>query len=252
MALVIGNWKSYLDHFSGVALAQSLVAHYVPSDSCEVVICPSHSVIGRVHQLIKNGLSLGVQDISPYNHGAHTGDVPAQDMADLGCRYAIIGHSERRADYHENSHIIIKKLLQATKAGLIPVICIGESLDCYRKANTRAFLQSQLDPIFLNKAVSLTTCVIAYEPIWAIGTNYTPKLEEIQDIHAFIAEYMRYLCPGMTHLRLLYGGSVNPKNCQAIGNLDAVNGFLVGRASTRESDFLSIIAQSNREFHDAI
>ena len=242
MALVIGNWKSYLDHFSGVALAQSLVAHYVPSDSCEVVICPSHSVIGRVHQLIKNGLSLGVQDISPYNHGAHTGDVPAQDMADLGCRYAIIGHSERRADYHENSHIIIKKLLQATKAGLIPVICIGESLDCYRKANTRAFLQSQLDPIFLNKAVSLTTCVIAYEPIWAIGTGLVPTVAEITEVHdALRAQLHTIFGAAGQEISILYGGSVKPSNAQEIFAITHVNGALVGGASLKAEDFLPIM-----------
>jgi triosephosphate isomerase (TIM) len=231
--LIAGNWKMHglmadLPHLRTIAAAP------VPAGA-EVVLCLPATLIQAAGALAGR-LPLGGQDCHPDAKGAHTGDISAPMLADAGARFVILGHSERRADHGETDALVAAKTRAAWAAGLTAILCIGETEAQYRAGDTLAVLSGQLAGSLPPGATPANT-VIAYEPVWAIGTGLTPSLPEIAATHAHI----RAALPDPA-LSILYGGSVNPANAAAILALQDVDGALVGGASLTPQTFLPILA----------
>ncbi len=233
--LVAGNWKMNGLLEDGRALARDLgrLARENPPP-CELLVCPPATLLFVVGEILAgSGVALGAQDCHAAPKGAHTGDVSAPMLADLGCRYVILGHSERRSYHGESNEAVREKMVAAWEAGLAAILCVGEREE--ERASRRAFavVKSQIQGSIAQSAAA-PRLVLAYEPVWAIGTGLVPSMADISEMHAAI----RPLLPSAT--RILYGGSVNPKNAAEILALSEVDGALVGGASLNAADFMAI------------
>jgi len=232
--LIAGNWKMN-GLTASMAEAEALLAKVGSShDNCDILICPPATLISTFAQTLQGTqLQLGGQDCHEKESGAHPGDISAEMLSDVGAAYIIVGHSERRADHHETDATVKTKAEAALRAGLTPIICVGET-EAERKAgNALAVVGQQLEGSLPDSDAEI---VIAYEPVWAIGTGLTPTLVDIAEMHSFIRSKTR------DDIRLLYGGSVKPNNAAEILSVDHVNGALVGGASLKADDFYAIIA----------
>ncbi len=241
--LIAGNWKMNGLRDGAIAMADELADKAASDKSlADIAVCPPAPLIPIVLEAVRaRGISVGGQDCHAEQAGAHTGDVSASLLADLGCHYVIVGHSERRADHGETDAQVQAKASAALAAGLTAIVCVGETEAERDAGQTEAIVGAQID-CSLPPGGSPETVVIAYEPVWAIGTGKTPSLDEIADIHAFIrakAQASHGLGDG---LRILYGGSVKPSNAADILTINGVNGALVGGASLNVDDFWGIIA----------
>ncbi len=236
--LAAGNWKM---NGTGADLAevQALTAAF-PAPSVDLLICPPATLLARM-SVAKgdHALSLGGQDCHAKTSGAHTGDISAQMLLDAGATHVILGHSERRADHAESDAMVHAKAIAAHAAGLIAVICIGETLNERDAGRTLEIVAGQLAQSTPDGATAANT-VIAYEPVWAIGTGKVPTLTEIAEVHAKIRADLRGRF-GTDEFRILYGGSVKPNNATEIFGLADVDGALVGGASLKAADFGAII-----------
>ena len=239
--LVAGNWKmnglaSNLEELQ--ALKAALRAE--PA-SAEVLVCPPFTLIAQANSLVKDAFALGGQDCHASPSGAHTGDIAAEMLKDAGASYVIVGHSERRQDHGERNADVALKARAAWRAGLCAIICVGETEKRRAAGDAHEICSSQIDQSVPDGANPANT-VIAYEPVWAIGTGRTPTPAEITEMHAHIrACLVRRLGKGAGAMRILYGGSVKPDNAAEILGLAGVNGALVGGASIKSDDFLRII-----------
>ena len=245
--LIAGNWKMNGLSGEGFALATELARRAEDENSprFDMLLCPPFTLLSLVGEIIAgSGIALGGQDCHAAEAGAHTGDISALMLVDLGCAGVIVGHSERRADHAETDAQVRAKADAARAAGLVAVICIGETEDQRDAGETNAVVARQLSASLPDGASSANT-VIAYEPVWAIGTGRTPSLAEVEDVHALIRGALAERLGGdeAEGLRLLYGGSVKPDNARALMSLTDVDGALVGGASLKAEDFWSI-AQS--------
>ena len=246
--LIAGNWKMNMLAAEGLDLARG-VAELLSKDggiSTELLICPPATLIAPIAQAIKNsGIAVGGQDCHAQESGAHTGDLGAEMLRDAGASYVILGHSERRQDHGETDAQVRAKLTAAHRAGLIAIICIGETLEQRDAGQTLAVLSSQIEGS-LGGAVDGLTAVnmaIAYEPVWAIGTGHIPTLAQIVEAHTHIRLYLGSLIGDQANdVRLLYGGSMKPSNAAELLILDNVDGGLIGGASLRADDFWAIAA----------
>lgn len=239
--LAAGNWKM---NGTGASLTevQALIASQ-PSPDCEVLLCPPATLLGRMADLAEgSALMLGGQDCHAASAGAHTGDISAAMLRDAGASHVILGHSERRADHGETDAQVRAKAEAALAAGLVSVICVGETEAQRDSGATLAVVGTQIAGS-VPDAARAATCVIAYEPVWAIGTGRTPTQAEIAEVHAHLRRALteRFGAEG-AGMRLLYGGSVKPENAAAIFALPAVDGALVGGASLTAADFGAIIS----------
>ncbi len=239
--LIAGNWKMNGAHAGLAAYVSGLKAAFARLDHADVLVCPPDPLVPLMIAALGEGaaVAVGAQDCGEKRAGAHTGDVSADLLAELGARYVILGHSERRLEHHETNAMVRAKAEAAAGAGLIPIICVGESAEerAHDEAMTvvRAQLAGSLPEGFAG--------VIAYEPIWAIGTGKVPTDPEIVQMHEGIrAALSRQLGEAGASVRILYGGSVKPDNAQAILALAEVGGALVGGASLKIEDFLAIAA----------
>lgn len=239
--LAAGNWK-----MNGLADALSEIdalaaAH--PAPACDVLICPPATLLSRLSERASGtAIHTGAQDCHASAGGAHTGDISAEMVADAGGAYVIVGHSERRADHGEDDATVRAKAEAAWRAGLAAIICVGETLAEREAGRTIDVVGSQLAGSVPNGATSANT-VIAYEPVWAIGTGKVPTLDEIGTVHADIrARLTTRFGEDATSMRLLYGGSVKPSNAAEIFAVANVDGALVGGASLKATDFGGIIA----------
>lgn len=214
-------------------------------EGVELAICPPATLAGALSALLQpTPVSLGGQDCHPEASGAHTGDISAEMWADLGARYVILGHSERRADHGETDQIVAAKADAAFRAGLIPIICLGESLDERDNGQAVAVVDRQLRASVPDTGAN-STFVIAYEPVWAIGTGRTPTVEQVEEIHDRIrSALVERFGDSQNQTRLLYGGSVKPSNAGELMHASNVDGALVGGASLKADDFLAIAAAS--------
>jgi triosephosphate isomerase len=232
MALVIGNWKmngirAALDEARKVAER----ANYRASDSEQIVICPPATLLLTMSEMLKTANVLtGAQDCHPEAAGAHTGRLSAEMLADAGASYCIIGHSECRAECGDHDMTLGPKVDAVLRAGMVPVFCVGESLKTRDAGEAEAFVEKQL-AVVADKADRV---VVAYEPIWAIGTGRTPSNEDIAAMHAMMRDRLGPTTP------LLYGGSVKPSNAKDILSIENVGGALVGGASLNADDFIAI------------
>jgi triosephosphate isomerase len=227
--LVAGNWKMHGSRESNRALVAGIVAG-LENATAECAVCPPYPYLDQVsEQLRGTKVAWGAQNVSDQPQGAFTGEVSASMLAEFGCRYVIVGHSERRHVFGEGDRLVAAKFAAARKAGLVPILCVGETLAEREAGRTEEVVARQLD------AVAFSQAVLAYEPVWAIGTGKNATPEQVQAVHGFL----RRKVPADT--RILYGGSVKPQNAREIFAMPDVDGGLIGGASLVAGDFLAIV-----------
>lgn len=217
----------------------SSLMHGVNADAVDVIICPPACFLGS---FVAPDFALGGQTLSELDNGAHTGDISAEMLKEFGCRYVIVGHSERREDHCESNALVAAKALKAIESGLVPIICVGESLATREAGELEVFLAAQLDALTVSlTAEQLTKTVIAYEPIWAIGTGVTASPEQAQDAHAFIRGHLaKFDANVAANIQILYGGSVKADNAEELFAQTDIDGGLIGGASLKVDDFRKI------------
>lgn len=239
--LAAGNWKMNGNAAALAELKALTEAH--PAPACEMLICPPATLIAQAAWATRGtNLAIGGQDCHPKASGAHTGDISAPMLKDAGAAYVILGHSERRADHGETDELVLAKALAAVDAGLVPVVCLGETEAQRDAGQTLAVIGAQLAGS-VPAGSTAATLVIAYEPVWAIGTGRTPTLEQIAEVHSFLrVNLMKQIGAEAAGVRLLYGGSVKPSNATEIFAVPHVDGALVGGASLKAADFGAIVA----------
>ncbi|MCF6216893.1 MAG: triose-phosphate isomerase [Emcibacter sp.] len=238
-ALVAGNWK-----MNGLTASKQEIEKLNSMISenganCDVLICPPATIIGL---LSGNGIEIGAQDCHMKVSGAHTGDISALMLKDLGCHYVIVGHSERRSDHGESNDMVKSKAAAAQEQGLTAIICVGETDDERENGEALDVVTSQIKESIPEEAVAKNT-VVAYEPVWAIGTGKTPTVDDVAEVHSVIRNLLmdRFGDEGAS-VRILYGGSVKASNAHELMSVSNVNGALVGGASLKAEDFYGIIA----------
>ena len=242
--IVAGNWKLHGDRRFACALVEEIAAVAAPAGVERVVLPPLPYLGELVERFGDRGLEFGAQDVSENEKGAYTGEVSAAMLLDVGARYGLVGHSERRQYHRETSEQVAAKFFAAKRAGLTPILCLGESLHERESGQTEWRIEQQLEPIFaLGGADAFEGAVVAYEPVWAIGTGRTATPEQAQEVHAFIrGELASRGAKIAGSLPILYGGSVKPDNAAALFSQPDVDGGLVGGASLVARDFLAITA----------
>jgi len=247
--LVAGNWKMNGSLDSITALVEGLKAGLDSVTTAEMAVCPPFVYIPTVATLIGGAsISLGAQDVNDQEAGAHTGEVAPNMLTDVGCKYAIVGHSERRSIYGESDAFTASKFAAARKAGLVPILCVGELLEEREQGITEQVVSRQLDAVIELEGVgALADAVIAYEPVWAIGTGKTATPDQAQEVHAFIRGKLAALDSSVADkVRILYGGSMNAGNAAELLAMADIDGGLIGGASLKPADFLAIGTAANR------
>ena len=242
----IANWKIYLNNIESINFMKKFAEHKFLNNNCEVVICPSFTSIPLMVDLVKDKrISMGSQDISIFKKGAYTGDISIDMIEELGCKWTIIGHSERRQFHNETNEIIRNKMkLVYNDSGLSPILCIGESLEEMNSGLTDEIITNQLEISLMDVNFnSKKDLLIAYEPVWAIGTGVSADIEVISKNMKIIKDFIENLNTKKCNIYLLYGGSVNENNASEIFELNEVDGFLIGSASTDPDKFYSIYKQ---------
>jgi triosephosphate isomerase len=232
MRLVAGNWKMHGSRAANRTLLGAILGN--PVQGVECAVCVPFPYLAEVgEQLRGSAVALGAQNVSEHAQGAYTGEVSAAMLKELGCRYAIVGHSERRQLYGESDALVAAKFAAAAAVGLTPILCVGETLAEREAGRTEAVVARQLDAVLEKGAFG--DAVLAYEPVWAIGTGRNATPEQAQAVHAFLR---KKLSP---RNRILYGGSVKPQNAAALFAMADVDGGLIGGASLVAQDFLAIL-----------
>jgi len=241
--LVVGNWKMNGTLAQASSLAGAIVQGITQKTPlASLALAPPATALFAVQQTIANsGISLAGQNCHWEDNGAFTGEISSAMLSDLGCTYVIVGHSERRHLFNEGDEDVARKLAAAIRNNLRPILCVGETLDQRTAGRTTEVIirQMQLALKELNQRV-IENLEIAYEPVWAIGTGHNANPNQIAEVHGAIRNYLTTSF-GKTSLRILYGGSVNPKNAKELGRISEVNGFLVGGSSLKPESFLPVI-----------
>ena len=239
--LAAGNWKMNGIAASLAEVAALTAAH--PAPACDMLLCPPATLIVQMKAAAQgSGLAVGGQDCHPDAAGAHTGDISATMLRDAGASHVILGHSERRADHGEGNDLVKAKAMAAVNAGLIAIVCIGETEAERDAGRTLDVIGSQLDHSVPDRATA-ENLVVAYEPVWAIGTGRTPTIAQIAEVHDFLRKRLAArIGAAAAGVRLLYGGSVKPSNAAEIFAVPHVDGALVGGASLKAADFGAIVA----------
>lgn len=241
--LIIGNWKMNGSSATNTELVHGLVAQTGDIENVRIAICPPFPYLAQVRGLLASAkLSLGAQNLSDHAEGAFTGEVSATMLADLGCTYALVGHSERRSLYGESDAVVADKFAAALQAGLKPVLCVGETGEERRTGITHAVIARQLQAV-INKVgiADIAMGVIAYEPVWAIGTGETASPDQAQDVHQALRQLLAEQDRGVADsVQLLYGGSVRADNAAALFAQPDIDGGLIGGASLNATTFVSI------------
>lgn len=240
--IVAGNWKLHGSRQFATELVGQVAAG-LPMQGVELVILPPLPYLGDlVEDFEGTALAFGSQDVSSNEKGAYTGEVSAAMLVDVGARYGLVGHSERRQYHHESSELVARKFVAAVHAGLVPVLCVGETLEQREAGQTEQVIAAQLAPVLELAGVdAFAGAVVAYEPVWAIGTGRTASPEQAQAVHAFIrGEVAGRDARIADSLPILYGGSVKPDNAAELFSQPDVDGGLVGGASLVAADFLAI------------
>ncbi len=237
--IVIGNWKMNGGTEFTQTLLKSLAEMWSGVHKAEVAVCPPYPYLALTSQILQNtNVSWGAQDVSVYKSGAYTGEVAADMLVDFGCKYAIVGHSERREYHAESSELVAKKFQAAVERSMTPVLCVGESLEEREKDKTFDVIGHQLMKVIDHCGLDVVAKgIIAYEPIWAIGTGKSATPEIAQDVHSYIREV---LGPEGDQIRILYGGSVKPETAEGLFEQKDIDGALVGGASLKAQDFIDI------------
>ncbi|WP_286240134.1 triose-phosphate isomerase [Neptuniibacter halophilus] len=242
-ALVAGNWKMNGDTDFINELVNSLVNSSAASVNADVLLCPPAVYLAQVSSLTaESAIQLGAQNVSEQANGAFTGEISLAMLQDLGCEYVILGHSERRSLYGENDQLVAEKFVAAVAAGVKPILCVGETLEEREQGETMQVVARQLNAVIEAAGIDkFADAVIAYEPVWAIGTGKTATPEQAQEVHAEIRQILAQNSVEIADkLRILYGGSVNAANAAELFANEDVDGGLVGGASLKANDFIAI------------
>jgi triosephosphate isomerase len=246
--LVAGNWKMHGSRVDNASLVRSLLDLLRPDGGAEVLLCPPFVYLWETGRLLKDSdVQLGAQSVCAESQGAFTGEVSAAMLRDVGCRYVIVGHSERRHIYGESDTLVARKFVAAQASGLVPVFCVGETLDERERGRTNEVVARQLNAVLQVTGVqAFAKAVVAYEPVWAIGTGRNATPEQAQDVHAMIRGKLAAL-DGMIaqSVRVLYGGSVKASNARDLFSMPDIDGGLVGGASLKADEFARICAAAD-------
>jgi len=246
--LVAGNWKMNGSRDGIEVLVGGIKTGMGTVTTAEMAVCPPYVYISQVAALLAGtAVALGAQNVNDQESGAHTGEIAPGMLTDIGCKYVIVGHSERRSIYGESDAFTASKFAAARKAGLVPILCVGELLEEREQGITEQVVARQLDAVIDLEGVStLGDAVIAYEPVWAIGTGKTATPDQAQDVHAFIRTKLSALDNTVAEkVRILYGGSMNAANAGDLLAMADIDGGLIGGASLKPADFLAIGQAAN-------
>jgi len=246
--LVVGNWKMHGRLAGNAALLQRVAeGARALQQGVRVGVCVPFPYLSQAQALLGGAdggrVAWGAQDVSAHEQGAYTGEVAAEMVAEFGAAYAIVGHSERRAYHHESSELVAVKAQRALAAGLTPIVCVGEMLEQREAGATRDVVGAQLDVVLaVLSADEAARIVVAYEPVWAIGTGKSATAQEAQEVHAFLRARLAAKGAQAAGVPLLYGGSVKPDNAAELFRQPDIDGGLIGGASLKDADFLAICA----------
>ncbi|MGB6055247.1 MAG: triose-phosphate isomerase [Burkholderiaceae bacterium] len=239
--LIVGNWKMNGSLGANAALLAGIKAG--AAGACELAVCAPAPYLAQCQaELADSQIGWGAQDVSAHEAGAYTGEVAASMLSDFGCRYVIVGHSERRAYHGESDQAVAQKAARAAHAGLVPIVCVGETLEQREAGQTAAVVGRQLAAVLeLFDAAALARIVVAYEPVWAIGTGKTATPAMAQEVHAALrAQLARRDAAAAMQVRILYGGSMKPDNAAQLLAMADIDGGLIGGAALKAADFLAI------------
>ena len=240
--LIAGNWKLNGGLAANDALVRALLAG-MSHPACDVAVCVPGPYLAQL-QLLAQGsaLLLGAQDVSQHLVGAYTGEVSADMLRDFGVRYAIVGHSERRQYHGETDAVVANKAQRALAAGITPIVCVGETLAERDAGETESVVKRQLAAVIHTNGHCISEIVVAYEPVWAIGTGKTASPEQAQQVHALLRAQLKAASPQADRIAILYGGSMNAGNAATLLAQPDIDGGLIGGASLKPADFLAIVA----------
>ncbi|MDD5321831.1 MAG: triose-phosphate isomerase [Methylococcales bacterium] len=241
-SLVVGNWKMNGTRVSAELLAKDIIAG-LGSNNAGIAVCVPYVYLASIGELVKNTrLALGAQNVADKPSGAFTGEISAAMLSELDCKYVIVGHSERRSYYGDTNDSVAARFCQAQEKGIIPILCVGETLDQREQDQTFAVINEQLDAVInLAGIASFNTAVIAYEPVWAIGTGKTATDEQAQEVHQYIRNYIAAKDQAIAgKIQILYGGSAKPENAKGLFAMPDIDGGLIGGASLDAESFLKI------------
>ena len=241
--LVAGNWKMNGSTADSEALVAGIISGVPKGSGFRLLICPPFPYLGGIAAQIEgSAVALGAQNVSEHDSGAFTGETAPSMLVDVGCDYVIVGHSERRAIYGESSEQVANKFKAAQAAGLTPILCVGETLEEREAGTTETVVNAQLDAVMDAAGVAaISSAVIAYEPVWAIGTGKTATPEQAQDVHRHIRARIAARDPELAkNVQILYGGSMKGENAPGLLAMPDIDGGLIGGASLKAGDFLAI------------
>ena len=240
--LIAGNWKMNGSLAGNEALVKALLAG-LPAQPCEVAVCAPALYLAQLQALVAGSpIELGAQDVSMHESGAYTGELSAAMLREFGARYAIVGHSERRQYHGETDQLVAAKAKTALASGVTPIVCVGETLAQREAGKTEEVVKRQLAAVIHTNGHCISEIVVAYEPVWAIGTGKTASPEQAQQVHAVLRAQLKAASAQAERIRILYGGSMNAANAAQLLSQPDIDGGLIGGASLKAQDFLSIIA----------
>nr|WP_295776516.1 triose-phosphate isomerase [Rhodoferax sp.] len=240
--LIAGNWKMNGSSQSNVALVSALAAG-AANAQCQIAVCVPAPYLGQVQSLVAGTrIDLGAQDVSQHESGAFTGEVSATMLREFSTRYCLVGHSERRQYHGETDAVVAVKAQRALAAGITPIVCVGETLAEREAGRTEEVVKRQLAAVIHTNGHCISEIVVAYEPVWAIGTGKTASPEEAQQVHAVLRAQLQAATAHADRVLILYGGSMNAANAAQLLSQQDIDGGLVGGASLKAADFLTIIA----------
>ena len=241
--LIAGNWKMNGSLAANETLVKAVLAG-LGQGACDVAVCVPSAYLAQVQSLLagQQGIDLGSQDVSAQESGAYTGEVSAAMLREFGVRYAIVGHSERRQYHGETDAVVAAKAQRALAIGITPIVCVGETLADREAGRTEEVVKRQLAAVIHVNGHCISEIIVAYEPVWAIGTGKTATPEQAQQVHAVLRAQLNAASPNAGRIRILYGGSMNATNAAQLLAQPDINGGLIGGAALKAADFLTIIA----------
>ena len=240
--LIAGNWKMNGNLQANETLIKGLLAG-LGQPNCEVSVCVPSVYLAQCQSLLAgSAIDLGAQDVSSHEGGAYTGEIAPAMLKEFGVRYAIVGHSERRQYHGETDELVAAKAQQALSAGITPIVCVGETLAEREAGKTEGVVKRQLAAVIHTNGHCISEVVVAYEPVWAIGTGKTATPEQAQQVHAVLRAQLKAASPNADRIKLLYGGSMNAANAASLLVQPDIDGGLIGGAALKVQDFLTIVA----------
>jgi triosephosphate isomerase len=246
---VIGNWKMNGSLTANQQLIQAMLSLGLSdaANNARLALCVPYPYLIQVSDLLANsGVAVGAQDVSDHPNGAYTGDVSANMLQELGCRYVIVGHSERRQYHHEGDGLVARKAKAALQANMTPIICVGETEEEHDDGKTLVVVRRQLQAVLDLLQGQVASCLLAYEPVWAIGTGKVPTPAQAQDVHRELRlQLAKFDAEAASKVAILYGGSLKPDNAKDLLAMPDIDGGLVGGASLNAQDFLALCQVSN-------